>query len=285
MENNLNSDNQIAHEHSLSAEPLFQVGHLSITNALFTSWLAVAIIVLISFLIRLNLKKVPGKLQHLFEMIIEGALSLCDQVTNNRRLSLRIFPITISIFFFILINNWLGVLPFSSLGMVHDGHFVSFLRSGTADLNTTLALGVFTVIASNVFGVLIIGIYKIFTKYINLGVFSEVYKKVRTEPTILVVAPIKFFVGLIEIVGEFAKVASLSFRLFGNVFAGEVLIASMGALIAYLVPIPFLFLEVLVGFIQALIFAMLTIVYFTIAASNHDEHEENSNPTLLDSQA
>src|SRR6185436_10379623 len=80
---------------------------------------------------------------------------------------------------------------------------------------------------------------------------------------------------LIEIVGEFAKVASLSFRLFGNVFAGEVLLASMAALVAYVVPIPFLFLEILVGVIQALIFSILLVVYFTIGATDHDEHEEH----------
>ena len=98
--------------------------------------------------------------------------------------------------------------------------------------------------------------------------------KVRKEPTVIIMAPVMFFVGLIEIVGEVAKIASLSFRLFGNVFAGEVLLASMGALFAYGLPIPFLFLEVLVGFIQALIFSMLTLVYFTIAAEDHDAHDE-----------
>jgi F-type H+-transporting ATPase subunit a len=91
---------------------------------------------------------------------------------------------------------------------------------------------------------------------------------------VIIVAPITFFVGLLEIIGEFAKIASLSFRLFGNVFAGEVLLASMAALIAYIVPIPFMFLEILVGVIQALIFSMLLVVYFTISATDHEEHEE-----------
>ena len=98
----------------------------------------------------------------------------------------------------------------------------------------------------------------------------EIPKKVRKEPTILLINPISFFVGLIDIISEVAKVLSLSFRLFGNVFAGEVLIASIGAILAFGLPLPFMFLEVLVGLIQALVFTILTLVYFTIAATAHD---------------
>jgi F-type H+-transporting ATPase subunit a len=86
-----------------------------------------------------------------------------------------------------------------------------------------------------------------------------------------------FAVGILELVGEFAKVASLSFRLFGNVFAGEVLLASMGAIIAYALPTPFLLLEVLVGVIQAFIFSILTLVYYTIASQDHDEEHDEKN--------
>ena len=114
-----------------------------------------------------------------------------------------------------------------------------------------------------------------FNKYVNLKALGGMVHKVRKDPTVLLVAPVMFFVGLLELVGELAKIASLSFRLFGNVFAGEVLLASMSALLAYGLPIPFLFLEVMVGAIQALIFAMLTLVYFTIAAQDHDEHDEH----------
>ena len=93
-------------------------------------------------------------------------------------------------------------------------------------------------------------------------------------------APIMFAVGLLELIGEFAKIASLSFRLFGNVFAGEVLLASMGAIMAYVLPTPFLLLEVFVGVIQAFIFAILTLVYYTIASQDHDE--EHNDPSTAD---
>ena len=102
-------------------------------------------------------------------------------------------------------------------------------------------------------------------------IYMPFTKKVFKEPAIIFVNPIKIFVGLIEIVGEFAKIASLSFRLFGNIFAGEVLLSSLAVIFAFVLPIPFIFLEIIVGIVQALIFAMLTLVYFTIA-STAEEH-------------
>jgi F-type H+-transporting ATPase subunit a len=264
---------ELKHEVTLYAEPITHVGTFSITNSLLTSWTAVLIIVLLSVVVRLRMKRIPTKLQHFFEVIIEGGLSMADQVTGNRKASEKVFPIAISIFFFVLINNWLGILPLMSLGIAEHGSFLPFLRSGTADINTTLALAVMSVIGANLFGIFSIGAWKMLNKYVNLKALAGIVTKIRKEPTVLIVAPITFFVGLIEIVGEAAKIASLSFRLFGNVFAGEVLLASMGALFAYALPIPFLFLEVIVGIIQAFIFSMLTVVYFTIASSDHDEHE------------
>lgn len=267
----------VSHEVTLFAEPVFHLGNFTVTNALLTSWVVVGIIVILSVILRAKIKEVPGKLQHLFEIIIEGALDLCDQVTNSRVLSMKIFPIALSAFLFILINNWLGIMPLGGLGIIENGEhgltFIPYLRGGTADINTTLALAIMAVVGANLFGIFSLGIWKTFNKYVNLKVLGGIFKKIRHEPTVIIVAPITFFVGLIEIIGEFAKVASLSFRLFGNVFAGEVLLVSMAALVAYAVPIPFLFLEILVGVIQALIFSILLVVYFTIAATDHDEHE------------
>lgn len=271
------------HVPTLYAEPIAHFGNFTVTNALLTSWVVVAIIIFLSLALRLKLREVPGKIQNIFEIMVEGALGLCDQVTGNRQLSMKIFPIAVSAFFFILINNWLGITPLGGFGLIestdHGEVFVPFLRGGTADINTTVALAVMAVVGANIFGVMSLGIWKTFNKYVNLKALAAIFTKVRHDPTIIIVAPITFFVGIIEIIGEFAKVASLSFRLFGNVFAGEVLLASMAALVAYAVPIPFLFLEILVGLIQALIFATLLVVYFTIAATDHEheEHEEHSS--------
>jgi len=279
MENNTQ---QISHEATIFAEPIFHVGPpaggFQITNSLLTTWLAVLIIFAFSLALRMKLKKIPGKVQHIFEIILDGALSLVDQVTNNRKISEKIFPLVFTLFVFILVNNWLGLLPIlGSFGFVMNegAHsvFVPFLRSGTADINTTLALSIVFVLGANVFGIFTIGLWKTFNKYVNLKALGSIFTKVWKDPVVLLVAPINFFVGLLELIGEMAKVASLSFRLFGNIFAGEVLLVSMGAIFAFVVPGPFLFLEIFIGLIQALIFALLATVYFTIAAQDHSEHE------------
>ncbi|MCX6753274.1 MAG: F0F1 ATP synthase subunit A [Candidatus Nomurabacteria bacterium] len=271
----------VSHDVTIYAEPIFKVRNFEITNSLLTSWLTVLIIISFLLVLKKKMKKVPGKLQNFFEIMMEGALSLCDQVTNDRKISNKIFPLVFSLFLFILVSNWLGLMPIlGSFGFIatEGGHsaFVPLFRSGTADINTTLAFSLMVVIASNVFGIFAIGAWKSFNKYVNLKALGSIFTKVRKDPSVLIVAPITFFVGILELIGEMAKVASLSFRLFGNVFAGEVLLASMSAIFAYLVPTPFLFLEVFVGLIQALIFSLLAAVYFTIAAQDHDEHEEHA---------
>jgi F-type H+-transporting ATPase subunit a len=267
----------LEHAISLPAEPVFQLGPVTVTNALLTSWLAVILIALISFAIRAKLKEVPGRFQSLFELMIEGALNLCDQVTGDRKLSKKVFPLVFTFFLFILISNWIGLLPLTAIGIDHHGTFVPFLRSGTADINTTIAFALIAVLGSNIFGAFIIGFWKTFNKYVNISGIWNSFKHIKKEPMGPVVALITFFVGLLEVIGEGAKVASLSFRLFGNVFAGEVLLVSISGLVGILAPIPFIFLEILVGVVQAVVFSMLTLVYFTIASHDHghDNHEEH----------
>lgn len=268
---------EITHESTLYAEPIGHVGSLTITNSLFTTWVVVFIVFVISIVIKFKSKLIPKGFQNFFEFIIEGAMDLADQVTGDKKITARVFPLAFTIFLFVLISNWLGLLPLGGFGLVEHGEeglaFIPFIRSGTADINTTLALGLVAVIGSNVFGIVSIGLWKMFNKYVNLKALGEIFTKVKKDPTILISAPIMVFVGILELVGELAKVASLSFRLFGNVFAGEVLLMAMSSIFAYVLPLPFMGLELFVGAIQAFIFAVLTLVYFTIAAQDHD-HEE-----------
>lgn len=293
MENNIIEQNQIplsaepaethegvSHETTLYAEPIGYIGGFEITNSLLTTWLVVLVILSMSLAIRFKLKKIPKGFQNFFEYVVEGAMTLADQVTGDKKITRRVFPLAFTIFIFVLINNWFGLLPLGGFGLIetteHGQAFIPFIRSGTADINTTLALGLIAVIGSNVFGIVSIGIWKMFNKYVNLKAFGEAIARVRKEPTILISAPIMFFVGILELVGEFAKIASLSFRLFGNVFAGEVLLMAMSTIFAYILPLPFMGLEIFVGLIQAFIISLLTLVYFTIAAKDHDEHEEHA---------
>ncbi len=270
------ADEHVSHEITLYAEPIFQIGNFTVTNSLLSSWSVVIVLIIIAIVLGKSIKKIPQGLQNVFEMIIEKAVEMMDSVTHDSNKSKKIFPFVFTIFIFILLNNWLGLIPgVGSIGFIETSHghsaFIPWFRGATADLNTTLALAIFSVIAANFFGVLTVGGWNFLNKFINLKALAEIPGKVIKEPAIVFVNPIKFFVGLIEVVGEVAKVASLSFRLFGNVFAGEVLLASMAAIFAFAVPIPFIFLEIIVGIIQALIFAMLTLVYFTIA-STAEEH-------------
>lgn len=278
--------NEILHESTLYAEPIAHFGNFTVTNSLFTSWIVVFILVIIAIVVRIKIKSIPKGIQNLFEIVIEGAEDLCDQVTNSRKLTNKAFPIVFAVFMFVLLNNWIGIMPLGGFGLIENGEhgkmFIPLIRSGTADINGTLPLAILSVFGANIFGIISIGLWKMINKYINLNMLGSIFTKIRKEPTIIMTAPIQFAVGLLELVGEFAKIASLSFRLFGNVFAGEVLLASMSAIVAYLVPTPFLLLEVMVGVIQAFIFAILTLVYYTIASMDHEheeEHDESSSHT------
>lgn len=263
---------EIIYEHTLFAEPIFNIGDFTVTNSLFNSWAVVLIIIIFSLFLKPRLKLIPRGLQSALEMLIEGFLDIFDSVTGSREKSLKFFPFVFTFFVFILLSNWLGILPIvGSIGNIVSEHgqniFVPYFRSGTADLNTTLALAIIGVVASHIIGVLAIGAWNHFNKFINIKTLLEIPGKVRKNPSVLFINPINVFVGLLEIVSEIAKVISLSFRLFGNVFAGEVLLASMAAIFAFGLPIPFLFLEVMVGLIQALIFAMLILVYLTMSTT------------------
>ena len=274
--NSIETQTEVHHEHTLFAESIFKIGNFNITNSLLNSWIVVFIVIVLSIFVSKKIKKIPHGIQNVFEIIIEKFLEIFDSVTNSRKKSLKFFPIIFAFFTFILLNNWLGLLPgIGSIGQIisENGHkvFVPFFRGGTADLNTTLSLAIIGVVASHIFGVMALGMWNYFNKFINIKAFLEIPKKIKKDPAILIVNPIKAFVGLIEIVGEMAKVASLSFRLFGNIFAGEVLLASMSAILAFGLPIPFMFLEVIVGLIQALIFAILVLVYLAMSTTA-EEH-------------
>ncbi|MEI6660388.1 MAG: F0F1 ATP synthase subunit A, partial [bacterium] len=259
----------------------------TVIKSFFTSWIVFVIICIISISIRMKLASIPRGIQNLFEMLFEGAESLADQVTGSRAITEKALPIVLTVFLVILLNNWIGILPLGGLGLIetneHGRFFIPFIRSGTADINGTLALSLLSVIGSNIFGVMSIGLWKTLNKYVNLRELGSIFTKIKKDPIVIITAPIMFIVGLLEIIGEVAKVASLSFRLFGNIFAGEVLLAAMASIFAYLLPAPFLLFEVFVGVMQAFIFSILTLVYYTISSQDHDHdesHDEGHDNTV-----
>jgi F-type H+-transporting ATPase subunit a len=239
---------------SLAAEKLFSIGGFPVTNALLMSGLAFVVLVSLALLLRRKITFIPGKLQNVFEIMLEQLLVLMDSVLGSREKSEKYLPLIATIFLFVVTSNWLGLLPgVGSLIWKEGGERIPLLRSGAADLNFTLALGIITVVGINLFGFLALGFKQHAGKFFNFK------------------GPIDFFVGILELVSEFAKIVSFSFRLFGNVFAGEVLLTIIAFLAPYVIPVPFLFLEIFVGFIQAFVFAMLALVFVAIATTGHDE--------------
>jgi len=246
---------------SIAAEPLFSFLGLTITNSLVSSWLVALALVMFSiyFFYTVKLSLVPGKLQNFVELIVEGFYGLIREIAGEK--AKVILPILASFFIFILGLNWFGLFPgVGSIGIwetgEHGKELVPILRGGTADLNTTLALAIFSIAAVQIYGIKFLGAGKFLKRYINLS------------------NPINFFVGILEVFSEVSKVISFSFRLFGNIFAGEVLLTVMIFLVPLVVPTIFLGLEVFVGLIQALIFMMLTLIFISAASESHDEDEE-----------
>ncbi|MFZ5365616.1 MAG: F0F1 ATP synthase subunit A [Patescibacteria group bacterium] len=248
-------------EISLAAEPVFNIGSFPVTNSLLTAWVVVAFIMVISIVVSKKINRVPTGIHNLFESVFEYFLGVMDSVTGSKKLSRRFFPIVATIFFFVLLNNWIGLLPgVGTVGLheLHDGHevFVPLFRAGSADLNFTIAVALIAVSATHFFGIAVLGVRKHVAKFISLKN--------------LIKDPIMFFVGILEIVGEIAKAISFSFRLFGNIFAGEVLLTVVALLVPYVAPLPFLFLEIFVGLIQAVVFSMLTLVFLSLQTAEHE---------------
>ena len=257
------------HIPTLAPEAIFHIGNLNITNTMINAWIAIVIFLILGIFIKRSISLKPGKLQNASEFFLDTLLGYFDQVTGDRKKTIRFLPIVGAIFFFILLSNWLGLLP--GTGSITVGHNM-LLRPANTDLNLPLAMALVSVIGSHLYAFATIGVFTHLGKFVQI---KNVFKSFKKGPIAVLTAIIEFGVGLIEIVSEVAKVISLSLRLFGNIFAGEVLISVISALVAALVPTPFMLLEVLVGVIQAAVFAMLTLVYMTVATSApHGDEEE-----------
>jgi len=259
-----------------AAEVVFHIGSLPVTNAMVNGWIAVVFFVLVGLLARRMTAKVPHGLQNFFEAVIEFILNETEKVTGDKKRARKFLPIVGTIFLFILFSNWIGLIPGTgSIGVygLHHGsvEFLPLLRPAASDLNLTIAIALFAVGMSHIFGLLTLGFVNHTSKFINI---LGIVKSLKKGPIAIVVALIEFGVGLIEIVSEMAKVLSLSLRLFGNIFAGEVLITVMMGLFSFFLPIPFIFFEILVGAIQATVFSMLTLAYLTVATTAHEHEEE-----------
>jgi F-type H+-transporting ATPase subunit a len=251
-------------EISIVAEPLFHLGEFVITNSLLWAFLVSGIgFLTVFFLLQpKKFQEVPSGFQNGVEAVFEGLLSFMESIVGDKELAKKFFPLVATIFLFVLFSNWSGLLPGAGIvGVhgVHNGHemLIPIIRSPSADLNMTAAIAIVAMCAVQFFGVAALGLRGYGSKF-----FIAPWKK----PYIIGTA-----VGLLELIGEFAKILSFSFRLFGNIFAGEVLLLVMLYLVPYIVPLPFLMLEVFVGIVQAGVFSLLTLVFLKMATEAHEE--------------
>ena len=299
---------------TVAAEPLTKVGGVKITNTMLTSWIVVVLILFgIVFISTRKWSLVPGGVQNFVEAVVEAFYNLIVGIAGEEK-GRRFFPVVATIFFFILINNWLSLtpvfnvigfqsqpeetgfvmkqtdvgpfdvayVPLSSLSTlsgdsisegdanatehhekaISEGKFVGelipLLRGPNTDLNTPLAIAIWSAIFVEFWGISALGFFKYGKKFFNFR------------------GPIDFFVGILELISELVRLVSFTFRLFGNMFAGEVVILMFTFLTPLLLTLPFYVLELFVGVVQAFIFATLTLVFAVMATQTHDGHEEHS---------
>lgn len=237
----------------LQSEYIASVFGLAITNTFFTSVVVVLMLIVFSIVFYLLRNREHGFVAQGMRIIVWELLKLTDSVTENRELSKKILPLIITFFLFIITANLLALVPgFLGSFYIQTGtSTVSLLRSPNSDLTTTLALAICSIIAIQFFSLQALGIKNYLSRFINFS------------------SPIKFILGFFEIISETVKIFSFSFRLFGNVFAGEILLLVIAFLIPYVIPIPFMLLEIFVGVIQAFIFTVLTLTFIKMSTLRH----------------
>ncbi|MGC9451586.1 MAG: F0F1 ATP synthase subunit A [Oceanipulchritudo sp.] len=264
--------------HAVSASPYNLIEHtpfgLPITNSMVMSW-AISLILIIG--IRLMVGKptlIPTTGQAIVENLLGGIRGIMEPIVGKQMIG-RVFPLLIGLFTFILIQNWSGMLPgVGAFGFYDEhGHLKYWMRPGNADLNMTIGLAIVAAVVSWTWFVLRYAGLKVllYDLFGNKADPREVPKVIY-----IFLFPIFFMVGIIEVVSILFRPVSLSFRLFGNVFGGENLLANMTDLVSWFVPIPFYFLEILIGSVQALVFTLLTAVYIGLIC-NHGDGEEHAH--------
>jgi F-type H+-transporting ATPase subunit a len=242
---------------TLASERLFSFFGLPITNTLITTWIVMALLLTLAFFVGRGLKVMPGKFQSAVEMGLEFVYGYVADTLGDEKLAKRYFPLIATIFIFILTANMFDFLPvFGSFGLHHGEEFVPLLHPVNADLNTTLALAIIVFFVIELSGILTLGVLKYGSKFVNVTSGA-----------------MNFAVGLLELIGNLARLISFSFRLFGAIFAGEVRLMVIGSFVPVLLPVPLMAFEAFIGLLQAAIFAILTLAFIKIAIAEPHGHE------------
>jgi len=248
---------------TLASETIFHIGSFEVRNTIIAALMSIIVLSTVAILVkRKKYQLVPSGIQNFVELLIEGIFGFFNSIVGDEKKTKKFLPITVTIFFYVIISNWMGLLPgFGSIGLweVHHGHevFVPIFRSAYADVNMTFGLAAISIIACQFFGFSMLGFKGYAGKF-----FINPFKN-----------PVGSFVGILELMSEFSKMISFAFRLFGNIFAGEILLLVISFLAPFIAPLPFYGLELFVGFIQALVFSFLTLIFLKMATTGHSaEH-------------
>jgi len=254
----------------LPAPVLFHISGLPVTNSMLATWLTVIVLILICYFATRRMKLVPGKFQAAFEFLLGWIYDLCKSIAGEEN-GRRFFPFIATIFLFVAFNAWLSLIP--GFGSILFGHH-ELIRGANTDVNTPLAIALISFVFVEYYGLKTLGI-RYLRKFINTRAFfgsvGQIFRgKAKAGLSGLFSGFVDIFVGVLETLSEFIRIVSFTFRLFGNMTAGEILLLISAFLIPWILALPFYGLEMLVGFVQALIFAGLTLVFVTMAVSPHE---------------
>ncbi len=254
---------------------------IPITNTMIAAWLTIIVVGILSYFATRKMKLVPRGLQNIMEVTLEALIGFVESIAgkDNGR---KFFPVVATIFIFVIANAWLALFPgFMSIGL-WEGHgeeqvLVPLFRGANTDVNFPLALALVSFIFVEFWGFKAHGFTSYMGKFVNFRRYFSGWGKVLRGQVgsgmgMLFTGVIDIFVGFIEMLSELIRVVSFTFRLFGNMTAGEILVFSMMFLIPWVAAVPFYGLELFIGFVQALIFCGLTVVFLVMAVAPHEEH-------------
>lgn len=262
---------------------LNEQGGFPITNTMITAWITIIVLALLSYFGTRKMKLVPRGLQNVLEAAIEAMINFVNSVSGEEK-GRKFFPMFATIFLFVFANAWLALIPgFGSIGFwVHEAGetapvLVPLFRGANTDVNVPLAIALVSFVFVEYWGLRTLGI-RYLKKFANVSTLGKSFVLIlrgkKAGFGMFMNGFIEAFVGFVEGLSELIRILSFTFRLFGNMTAGEILLGSMMFLIPWLVALPFYGLELFVGFVQALIFSGLTLVFVTMATTSHDEGHE-----------
>jgi F-type H+-transporting ATPase subunit a len=263
-------------EPSLPSETIFYIIGFPVTNTIIATWLTMLVLVILAVTVSRRVKIIPGKLQAVFEGILGWIYDLCSSIAGDKD-GRKFFPLIATIFLFVIVNAFLALLPgFNSL-IIHEGDAaIPVLRGANTDINTAFALAIVTFCVFEYFGWRRLGLHYL-QKFVVLDKvghgFKQLFKGDKQGGMTIFSGAMVAIAGLLEGLSDFIRIISLTFRLLGNMIAGEIVILSFYFLAPFFVPNIMYIFELLFGFLQALVFASLTMVYITLAVAPHEaEH-------------